>query len=80
MSPYQEWLKKNPQPLDNTPEEQKDYRKKIVTACVGIDDCWVWARARTEAGYGTIRVGVSNRHPCPNRGVQGCVRGLRETV
>src|SRR5215472_8042359 len=61
VSRYQEWLKNNPQPLDMTPEEQREFRQKIVTGCVGIDDCWVWAGARTEAGYGTIRVGVSNR-------------------
>jgi hypothetical protein len=61
MSSYQEWLKNNPQPISMTPDEQKEYRHKIVTGCVGIDDCWVWAGARTEAGYGTIRVGISNR-------------------
>jgi hypothetical protein len=61
MSRYQEWLRNNPQPLDLTTEEQREFRKRIVTGCVGIDDCWVWTGAKTSAGYGTIRVGISNR-------------------
>jgi hypothetical protein len=61
MSRYQEWLANNPQPLNLSPDEQRDFRKKIIEGCVGIDNCWVWAGARTHAGYGTIRVGYTNR-------------------
>lgn len=37
------------------------YRHKIVSGCIGIDDCWVWAGAKTSAGYAKIRVGYSIR-------------------
>jgi hypothetical protein len=58
---YDEWLKNNPQPLAMTPEEQREYRRKIISGCIGIDDCWVWTGARTSAGYGKIRVGYTVR-------------------
>lgn len=61
MTRYQEWLKNNPQPLRMTRDEQREYRRKIISGCVGMDDCWVWAGARTHDGYGVIRVGIKTR-------------------
>ncbi len=61
MSRYEEWLMNNPQPLSMMPEVQREQCQRIISGCIGIDDCWVWAGARTHAGYGTIRVGFSNR-------------------
>ena len=47
--------------LNMTPEEQALYRKRIIDGCIGIGDCWVWNGAKTEDGYGNIRVGSSTR-------------------
>jgi hypothetical protein len=58
---YKEWLANNPPALDMSPVEQKRYRQQIVAGCIGIEDCWIWAGARTLAGYGNIRVGFSTR-------------------
>lgn len=56
---YKEWLANNPPALDMEPEEQQEFRSKIITGCIGIGDCWVWAGARTSDGYGNIRVGYA---------------------
>ncbi len=47
--------------LNMTPEEQAVYRKRIIEGCIGIGDCWIWNGAKTEDGYGNIRVGNSTR-------------------
>jgi len=67
MNAFQEWEAEHPHVtlsmfhLAMTPNEQRMYRKRIVEGCIGIEDCWVWAGAKTESGYGNIRVGNSTR-------------------
>ena len=53
MNAYQEWEVEHPHVamsmfhLAMTPNEQRMYRKRIVEGCIGIEDCWVWAGAKT---------------------------------
>jgi hypothetical protein len=66
MNAYEEWELQQRHSgslfhLNMTPEEQAVYRKRIIEGCIGIGDCWVWAGAKTEDGYGNIRVGNATR-------------------